>query len=288
MRHLVAFALQFLLPLILRAADSTIVSFSIGNQYAFAGSIHCLGAPFSNPLAYTETIVSDTILGGRMYFKFVRSEPRLWSPFFKDTATIAYRRADSTSIYQFNIVTATEETIIDFGDTIGTTYGAGYQLTYKDTRSVFATNVPVAKLSGVIEIAAHFFLVAYLRTDACVTQVWLEGARIDGILYGDQTVLSEAHDYSNASNLSDCFLFQNYPNPFNPTTIIGFYVPHGAHVRLRVFDVLGRDVALLVDEVVDRGYHTVEFDGVNLASGIYYYSLQSDVSVQAKRLLLLK
>jgi hypothetical protein len=83
-------------------------------------------------------------------------------------------------------------------------------------------------------------------------------------------------------------LSQNYPNPFNPTTIIKYELPKSSEVRLSVFDVLGREVTVLVDERTDAGVHEVKFDGSNLSSGVYFYRLQAGDFTQTKRLLLLK
>ena len=83
-------------------------------------------------------------------------------------------------------------------------------------------------------------------------------------------------------------LYQNYPNPFNPTTTIVYEVPSLSHVNLRVFDVLGREVATLVDATEPAGLHQVEFDGSRLSSGVYYYRLESGTTVQTKKLILVK
>jgi hypothetical protein len=83
-------------------------------------------------------------------------------------------------------------------------------------------------------------------------------------------------------------LSQNYPNPFNPGTSIRYELPRASDVRLIVCDILGRQVSVLVKEKKDAGVHEVRFDGVNLASGVYFYRLQAGDFVQSKRLLLLK
>jgi hypothetical protein len=69
-------------------------------------------------------------------------------------------------------------------------------------------------------------------------------------------------------------LEQNYPNPFNPTTVISFQLPGASQVRLAVFDMLGREVAELVNGMVEPGRHEVEFNAARLASGVYTYQLQ--------------
>ncbi len=68
-------------------------------------------------------------------------------------------------------------------------------------------------------------------------------------------------------------LFQNYPNPFNPTTTIRFSLPQRSHVMLKVFDVLGREISILVNDEVDAGEHSVQFNAKQLPSGIYFYRL---------------
>ncbi len=69
-------------------------------------------------------------------------------------------------------------------------------------------------------------------------------------------------------------LQQNYPNPFNPSTTIRFELPKSSEVRLTVYDVLGRDVSVLVNDTRDAGYHEAKFDGSGLSSGVYFYRLQ--------------
>jgi hypothetical protein len=83
-------------------------------------------------------------------------------------------------------------------------------------------------------------------------------------------------------------LSQNYPNPFNPSTVIEFALPKDAHVTLEVYNILGQKVMTLVDEVQPAGYHSVKFDGTNLASGMYLYRLATGQQTFLKKLLLIK
>jgi Rax2 C-terminal beta propeller domain/Secretion system C-terminal sorting domain len=83
-------------------------------------------------------------------------------------------------------------------------------------------------------------------------------------------------------------LAQNYPNPFNPTTVIGYQLSAVSHVRLRVYDILGRSVATLVDGVQSPGEHSVVFDGSRFASGVYFYRIQTGSYVRTMKMVLMK
>jgi hypothetical protein len=89
-------------------------------------------------------------------------------------------------------------------------------------------------------------------------------------------------------------LSQNYPNPFNPKTKIKFTIPqivgtsHDLSVQLIIYDILGNEIATLVNEQKPPGFYEVEFDGSGLASGVYFYRLKADHFSQSRKLLLLK
>ena len=91
-------------------------------------------------------------------------------------------------------------------------------------------------------------------------------------------------------------LNQNYPNPFNPATVVSYLLPAGSHVQLAVYDLLGREVKILVDQQQQAGPHRVEFDGSGLASGMYFYRLTAQSSgpsahalySQTKKMVLVK
>ena len=83
-------------------------------------------------------------------------------------------------------------------------------------------------------------------------------------------------------------LFQNYPNPFNPSTIISYSVPKRSEVSLKLFDILGREVGKLVNEVQNTGTYKVEFNASHLASGVYFYQLKAEDFISVKKMVLLK
>ena len=83
-------------------------------------------------------------------------------------------------------------------------------------------------------------------------------------------------------------LMANYPNPFNPTTIISYRLAKGSHVRLTVWNILGRRVATLVDANQQSGPHQVTFNASQLASGVYFYRLRASEGTGGNRVLVKK
>jgi photosystem II stability/assembly factor-like uncharacterized protein len=86
----------------------------------------------------------------------------------------------------------------------------------------------------------------------------------------------------------DVALGQNYPNPFNPTTVIRYQLSVSSYVTLKVYDVLGREVVSLVNELEEAGTHSLSFDASKLSSGLYYYTLRSGEFVATKAMVLMK
>jgi hypothetical protein len=86
----------------------------------------------------------------------------------------------------------------------------------------------------------------------------------------------------------DYLLYQNYPNPFNPVTAIRFNIGSSGHTVLKVYDILGKEAAVLVNDVREAGEYIIDFDASGLSSGIYFYSLKSGDFYQVRKLVLLK
>jgi hypothetical protein len=93
-------------------------------------------------------------------------------------------------------------------------------------------------------------------------------------------------DYSTVP--TDYVLNQNYPNPFNPSTTIRFAIPQAEFVALKVFDVLGNEVANLVNEELAAGSYKVQFDASSLTSGIYFYQITTSSYSDTKKMNLIK
>jgi hypothetical protein len=87
---------------------------------------------------------------------------------------------------------------------------------------------------------------------------------------------------------SNYILMQNYPNPFNPSTSIEYSVPISQYVSLKVYDILGNQVAELVNERKDAGRYEVNFNASNLSSGVYFYKITAGNHIETKKMMLIK
>lgn len=93
---------------------------------------------------------------------------------------------------------------------------------------------------------------------------------------------------NNNSTADNYSLSQNYPNPFNPSTKISFSIPKSDYVTLKVYDIMGKEVATLVNRQMNMGSYNVDFNAVNLSSGIYFYKLISGSFTEVKKMTLIK
>jgi hypothetical protein len=111
------------------------------------------------------------------------------------------------------------------------------------------------------------------------------------IVFGETNVSkmdNSALNKSTAEELPTEYSVSNYPNPFNPTTTISYQLPKAGFVTIKVYDMIGREVAVLVNGNKSAGYYTVEFDATDLTSGIYVYSFQTEGYSQSGKMLLVK
>jgi hypothetical protein len=105
----------------------------------------------------------------------------------------------------------------------------------------------------------------------------------------DNTLVGDGNSVKREQGVASSFaLSQNFPNPFNPATSIFFSIPASMHVTLKVYDLIGNEIATLLDEHKDAGNYTLTFDATKLASGVYFYRLQSGAFVSMKKMVLMK
>ncbi|MDP4195647.1 MAG: T9SS type A sorting domain-containing protein, partial [Bacteroidota bacterium] len=110
---------------------------------------------------------------------------------------------------------------------------------------------------------------------------------IDKILSISSTSTTDVNANSNAAP-KDYELAQNYPNPFNPSTSIKYSIPQNSMVSLKVYDILGKEVASLVNEQKSAGSYEVNFNANSLSAGMYIYELKAGNFTQTKKMMLIK
>lgn len=104
-----------------------------------------------------------------------------------------------------------------------------------------------------------------------------------------EVVLSTATDIGTEEGTVNSYkLNQNYPNPFNPSTKISYSIAKKEFVSLKVYDVLGTEVATLINSVQDNGAHEISFNASKLSSGVYFYTLKSGTNIQTRKMMLIK
>ncbi|NBC17997.1 MAG: T9SS type A sorting domain-containing protein [Bacteroidetes bacterium] len=141
----------------------------------------------------------------------------------------------------------------------------------------------LAELAAVLDAAAVTEATLYHRAIASDGMAETAGPAAEVRLVRGALVDADANDWPEAFALA-----ANYPNPFNPQTTIRYALPQAAEVRLVVYDVLGREVAVLVDGMRPAGRHQAVFEAANLPSGVYLYRLDADSFTQTRRMLLVK
>jgi len=104
----------------------------------------------------------------------------------------------------------------------------------------------------------------------------------------NEVIVGIPSKFSLSQNYPNPLLSQNYPNPFNPATKINFEIPSISNVSIQIFDVTGKLITELLNKEIQPGYHTVEFNAVNISSGIYFYRLKTDNFIVTKKMVLMK
>jgi hypothetical protein len=134
-------------------------------------------------------------------------------------------------------------------------------------------------LDGTERIENPSYIGNYLSTTSDYFPVWTRFA------FADLVSIEEPSDEERAMGIE---LEQNYPNPFNPSTVVGFRLSVAGNAKLSVYDLLGREVAVIFNEQKSVGYHEIRFDASGLSSGMYIYRLSTPMGSVSKRMMLLK
>jgi photosystem II stability/assembly factor-like uncharacterized protein len=231
-----------------------------------------------------DTILDDDYSYAKLNYYWKNNEGN----FELDTEGYAYLRKDSNKIIQYE-----DRLLIDYDMNIGDTviyHGYPYSAVLDD---IYIQEVLNRYLSNYYFFTTPFDFYSYsdsigfntLRADTWYNYFpqYLLGCVIDGVTYG---IITEVEDESSFPLLFH--LSQNFPNPFNPTTKINYQIPQSGFVTLKVYDLLGKEFATLVNEEKPAGNYEVEFNGSSLSSGIYFYKLQAGDYTEVKKMILMK
>ena len=152
-----------------------------------------------------------------------------------------------------------------------------------------------APMKGLAPVDANSFFnypLALKRIEIQLASIPTGSDFVSGEMYFDNLIIKYP---LNATSINENFsrpesynLYQNFPNPFNPATSIKFSIPKRGMVNLKVYNILGKEVAQLINNELNAGTHKVEFNAVNLSSGVYFYRIQFDGFAKVQKMILLK
>ncbi len=181
----------------------------------------------------------------------------------------------------------------------GDRFGVNIALFHGGSDGTLVANAALAISQGAssyVQFDAPFVYQTNDTPDTCILQFQIVGPVTGTDFHVGSYFLLDDLAFTNSSDVTrregsepTAFqLSQNYPNPFNPTTTVEFSLPNSSLATLKIFDLLGREVATLVNEHLTAGSYKTEWDAGNMPSGTYVYSLRAGNFVQTKKLLLLR
>jgi len=202
---------------------------------------------------------------------------------------------DYSSTSYFDLITFVPTVVpVELVSFTGAAIGNRVELNWSTATEVNNSGFEVQRSSDNL----HFAKVGFVQGHGTVTQInkySFTDQNVSGSLYYrlKQVDLDGSFKYSKVVEVKvtsplSFALNQNYPNPFNPATTISYSIPEKSFVTVKVYDVLGNEVASLVNGEMEAGEHTINFNASNLSSGIYYYRITDGNNVATKKLMLLK
>lgn len=308
-----------------QVASDFFFSLTVGRTWTYHTSSHASGW---ESRTVREAIEGTDPIGGRQYFREVGKEMLDGSPSDSTIFHVFWLRADSlgnilVGAYSDRSTNIDSATLVPSGSFFPNEYlTVGYSFEYPQPFGDYYLQDSVVSRTETVNVPAGTFTNCLLICEQHRDTLWNvlfreyafyapgvgEVKRVR-VIPASEAFVNELVQYNGlasvqgkgAESVTDRFaLGQNYPNPFNPTTRIQFSVPSpgssnaegragvGSVVKLRVYDVLGREVATLVNEEMKPGTYERTFDGTGLSSGVYVYRLDAGSFTSVKRLMLLK
>jgi len=271
-----------------------IIALQVGNKYVYRGNYSAHGG-FRTTWNFYEEIVTDTLIGGKKYFKVKstdgHSSASNVTPGFKlEKPFYFFKRADSSKIYYYDHRSNGDFVVMDFAAPLYSRNSFGY--VYAKSVGQDYITMSFSSLYG-----SDYFLTTYSTTigirryarngGGTSGSSSLVGYFIDGVMFGDTSVVTAVQEQASDSP-EEFALEQNFPNPFNPSTTIQFHLPRASFVTLKIHNLLGEEIATLVHEQRAAGEYRVQWQAENLPSGVYVYRLQAGEHLQSKKLVLLR
>jgi len=267
----------------------------VGNRWTWQGFAY----PIMPPLNISQKIISTRIINNHLYY-FSRLDHFHNNGFIQNT-NYTYSRIDSLTgnLYNYDTVSHTDCLMdslnIRKNDSAYTCGGRWYKCEDTANYSIFSQSIK-SKLvywTDYFEGGERHRLVlgiGKVRSDQYGAQFsmghTLKGCLIDGILYGD-TSLVGINQLS--SEIPEQFsLSQNYPNPFNPVTNIQFTLPRSEFVKITIYDALGKETESLVQQDLYAGSYETQWNASDYPSGVYYYSITAGEYTETKKMVLIK
>lgn len=139
--------------------------------------------------------------------------------------------------------------------------------------------LPIGDIPGSGEKQFHSFVINQTENGNLTGELFFDGVQSDVVTDIDENGNTIVTDYK---------LFQNYPNPFNPSTVIKYSLLEAGLVNIKIYDILGNEIATLLNGEKNAGSHSIEFNAANYASGVYFYKISSGSFVSVKKMMLLK
>ena len=284
-----------------QSSGQNLFPMSVGNVYVYSVNSHS-GGGYDTTYLRRGTIDRDSLIDGRKYYFINSIKFNGW--YRVDTATGSLYKYDSVGSCSHYI----NEILIDSLSSSpgGLNYScipgqSAIVICSFENRELFGQNIFHKKFSYSYNVgpatftynsyyASGYGLSTYVTyysnfISGTVTHT-LKGCVINGVVYGDTTVTSILQIGNTVP--SSFSLHQNYPNPFNPSTKIKFGIPKGALVKLKIYDILGREVAVLVNEKLTAGIYEYDWNASALPSGVYFYRLEAGEFTESKRMVLVK
>lgn len=288
--NLTVIVLFYIITLISTAHAQTFAPLAVGNIWVYQEYE-------SSPQRVKYYVSGTTTIDNNLYFICRKSENDSIVNYFRvDDSGLYISRYGSQEIPYYKINAAIADTFIAqmwFGK-------IKYTVTNISEENIFGNSVMVKNLNvywifgNFSETWSEEFGLLSRSNYLGETRYILKGCVIDGTVYGDTSLVITGVKNEIKELNTKIYLDQNYPNPFNPSTVISYRISEFSHVTLKIYNMVGREVATLVDEYKHPGSYQATFttqqttNQVHLSSGVYFYKLVAGIFSETKKMIVLK